>query len=245
MGQQVGKCFHDHSLSKKRDAIDLANPYVCVSQHQSQLETQYSVVPTSSNTPVGERLMRLSKNATWNGQPERSISFAVLDFYRSVEGHSDNLSHISVGGATHQLTSEVTQLLNSSRGRYSQGIFSLPIFLHTGLARVDVIIGSIAPPLVANQEPKDGHAFYIADVYMVNIARLTMTEIHFLCGLALSGCESRTSKTLIPEVLTIMASLLRLSPQEHSYALLITANLVKMRKLLHAALTQRSAHHHR
>lgn len=238
MGQQIGKCYHFHEGSFEVDPADESSTHAFVAQRQRQLEERLQRLPSTMDVEVGRRVKRVSKLLQWKSPTESLIEQTVHDFFVGVEGPA-GATNVSSSSVINQLSKDVIHLLQTSKGSYTQASFSILTFLHHNLARVDLIVGSMASEVETDGDKFSGDAFYIADIFMVDVSKLNMAEIVFHCGVALCKHDCPTVRIVVPELLAMISTLQRASPPNISSAATITRDLIRLRKMLRAAL-QRS-----
>lgn len=217
------------------DSSDDNYTHAFIAQRQRHVEESGQRLPSTSEVAVGRRVKRVSRLSRWDLATESAVTRGVRDFFVSVEG-PNGLTNVSLSSAVEQVSKDIIHVLQTSRGSYTQASFSILTFLYHNLARVDVVVGSLAPEAKADQDPLPGHAFVVADVFMVDVSKLNMSEIVFHSGVALCKHNILGTRTVVPELLTMISTLQRMSPQNIASATAITRDLIKMRKMLRAAL---------
>lgn len=170
---------------------------------QYMVENQYPRLPSTLDIPAPHKIQRISKMRQCTpSNAHMNICEAVRDFVQVLEGADVAGGDIGVQTLCLSLDSDVSDMLNCCVDNYVQESFSMPLFLHNSLARLDIVIGMLSKGGASqNRHAFDDRmvtgVFYIADIAFIDINAITCTEIFYLTDRALffrNGDSSRWMK---------------------------------------------------
>lgn len=173
-----------------------------LSAKQYLVEKRYARLPTTLDIPAPNKMQRVSKmRRCTSSNAHVNICEAVRDFIQVLEGADVADGDIGVQTLFLSLDSDVSDMLNCCVDNYVQESFSMPLFLHNALARLDVVVGMLSKGNSENRHAFDERmvtgVFYVADVAFADVKALTCTEIFYLTDRALffrNGDSSRWMK---------------------------------------------------
>lgn len=173
-----------------------------LSAKQYVVENQYARLPSTLGIPAPTKMQRISKMRRCSASNAHvNICDAVRDFVQVLEGADVADGDIGVQTLFLSLHADVSDMLTCCVDNYVQEAFSMPVFLHNALARLDVVVGMLCKGASENRHAFDDRmvtgVFYVADLAFVDVKALTCTEIFYLTDRALffrNGDSSRWIK---------------------------------------------------
>lgn len=181
---------HMNSIVNTRGNLTTMSIFKNLSAKQYLIEARYPRLPTNLEVAAPRKIQRVSKMRLY--VPAISVSVtddlrvAIRDFVQTLEGPGLAEGDVGVETLLLLLETDICDMLDSCHGTYVQETFSVPMYLHNALARLDVVVGALGSCNNATgMERGMVGAYYVGDIAFIDLKPLSFPDIFYLTDRAL------------------------------------------------------------